>query len=190
MTKSASSASSANGGHSVARGGLDVPSVGCVFDGPRLAAQRASISGELDASRLTRLRDCGCSGGRLWYSIAGKVLGGGEGRSGTPALHVVATGGLEVVCQRCLQPMPMPVDVDVLLELAASRELAEAADDEVDRAVAGCDMDAASLIEDELILALPMVPMHAECAPIESTGAARQSPFAVLAELGKRGTSD
>jgi uncharacterized protein len=68
------------------------------------------------------------------------------------------------VCQRCLGPLQVPVEIDAELQLAESlREISEA-DDEVDRVLASRHMDVGQLVEDEVILALPMVPRHEECA--------------------------
>jgi uncharacterized protein len=92
-----------------------------------------------------------------------------------------------MTCQRCLQPLAVPVEVAAELELAESREAAEAADDEVDRVVASRNMDVAALVEDELLLALPMVAAHEDCPlPAEDDGSA-PSPFAKLAGLRKSG---
>jgi uncharacterized metal-binding protein YceD (DUF177 family) len=54
--------------------------------------------------------------------------------------------------------------VDVELQLAESeREISEA-DDEIDRVLATRKMDVAWLVEDEVILGLPMAARHEECA--------------------------
>jgi uncharacterized metal-binding protein YceD (DUF177 family) len=85
-----------------------------------------------------------------------------------------------------------PVELSVELELAASeREIVEA-DDDVDRVLATNAMDVASLVEDEVLLVLPMAPMHERCEPDAGLRAAdRGAPFAVLAGLRKgRGGDD
>jgi uncharacterized protein len=77
------------------------------------------------------------------------------------------------------------MDVAAVLELAESREAAEAADDAVDRVVASRSMAVAGLVEDELLLALPMVPVHERCEPPAKDDGTKPSPFAVLAGLKK-----
>jgi uncharacterized protein len=68
-------------------------------------------------------------------------------------------------CQRCLDPIRVPIAIDAELQLAESaREIAEA-DDEIDRVLASRRMDIPGLVEDEVILALPMAPRHEECTP-------------------------
>jgi uncharacterized protein len=72
---------------------------------------------------------------------------------------------MELPCQRCLDPIRVPIAIDAELQLAETvREISEA-DDEIDRVLASRRMDVASLVEDEVILALPMAPRHEECAP-------------------------
>jgi uncharacterized protein len=71
------------------------------------------------------------------------------------------------------------------LLLAESEREIEAADDEIDRVLAGNAMDVAQLVEDEVLLALPMAPRHEKCAGSREgaeTGG-RASPFAELAKL-------
>lgn len=73
---------------------------------------------------------------------------------------------MELTCQRCLDPIRVPVAIDAELQLAETvREISEA-DDEIDRVLASRRMDVASLVEDEVILALPMAPRHEECASL------------------------
>jgi len=70
-----------------------------------------------------------------------------------------------MVCQRCLDPIQVPIAIDAELQLAENaREISEA-DDEIDRVIASRHMDVAWLVEDEVILALPMAPRHEECVP-------------------------
>jgi uncharacterized protein len=80
----------------------------------------------------------------------------------------------------------LPLRFEARLELAASEAELLAADDDVDRMVAGREMNVAVLVEDEVILALPMVPKHAQCrAAAETKGGAKPSAFQALAALKK-----
>jgi uncharacterized protein len=73
--------------------------------------------------------------------------------------HLRAT--LRLVCQRCLQPLSCPLDIDVCLGLLLSEEEMERLPQRYDpymfdqRTVA-----LKTIIEDELMLALPLVPLH------------------------------
>jgi uncharacterized protein len=63
--------------------------------------------------------------------------------------------------------MRLEVQVDRPFRFVSSEQAAEAEDDqaEEDLLVATPSFDALTLIEDELILALPLVPRHDDCLP-------------------------
>lgn len=106
------------------------------------------------------------------------------GRQDQLRLRLTAGGKLRMTCQRCLVPVDLPLRASAELELAGSLREIEDAEDDVDRVLASGNLAVASLVEDEIILALPMVPRHAECpegARTEELG--RGSPFAALARL-------
>jgi uncharacterized protein len=76
----------------------------------------------------------------------------------------------------------------VELELATSEQAIAAAEDDVDRVLATRAMDVASLVEDELLLTLPIAPMHERCEPVPAgADSGRASPFAALAGWRKGG---
>ncbi|MCL4798351.1 MAG: DUF177 domain-containing protein [Burkholderiales bacterium] len=154
-------------------------SEGGAIDGLEFARASATRSGVLDPARLPRLKALGCRSAELRYTLRG-----GTSAQGKPMLLVEAAGALELTCQRCLEALRLPVDVCTELELATSQEAIDAADDDVDRVLATRSMPIAELVEDEVILALPMVPMHARCNAAAHRGrAARPSPFAGLAGM-------
>jgi DUF177 domain-containing protein len=156
-------------------------SQGGFIDGPEFARAGATLAGALELGDLPRLSELGCSGARIRYEIRG-----GATAQGRPALHVEATGTLELACQRCLGTVVVPVAVNTELELAASQEALDGAEDDIDRVLATHAMAVAELVEDEVILALPMVPKHAQCpahAEDSDSGGERVSPFAALAAL-------
>jgi len=128
--------------------------------------------------QLPRLAEMQCSTSGLEY-----VLQGGASSFGRPCLRISVRGEMQLVCQRCLGPLPVPVAVDVELELAESlREIAEP-DDDIDRVLASRTMDVGQLIEDEVILALPTVPRHDACGTASAPLQAEESPFGLLAVL-------
>jgi uncharacterized protein len=152
------------------------------IDGPKFAHERSALSGRLSIAALPRLAESGCRSAEIRYTLEGRVDAAGKA-----GLRIKVDGDVEVSCQRCLQGLPVPMSVDADLELTASRDAAEAAEDGVDRVVASRSMSVAELVEDELLLALPMVPMHAGCAAPAKDDGAGPTPFAALAELRKRG---
>lgn len=79
-------------------------------------------------------------------------------------------GELELLCQRCLAPYRLPMDVQLALVLVASEAEANALPDELDALVVDAQrsMHTVDMIEDDLILALPLVPRcerAGECVP-------------------------
>ena len=81
--------------------------------------------------------------------------------------HGEAQATLRLICQRCLEPMDQALAVDRPFRFVSSEQVALDEDDqsEEDLLVASQAFDAMALIEDELILALPLVPRHPECLP-------------------------
>lgn len=103
---------------------------------------------------------------------------------------------LALQCQRCLTAVLEPVVAERDFLFVADEATAEALDEdsEADVLVISRDFDALSLVEDELILALPLVPRHEACpqslpdvAVDEGFEQAseRPNPFAALAALKK-----
>lgn len=104
------------------------------------------------------------------------------------------TGTLYVECQRCLQPLRMDIAHEFKLGMIESEaEIPLLREDEEPLITSGDEMALADIIEDELLLLLPMVPAHpaGECVADagrqteqEDTGE-RENPFARLADLKK-----
>ncbi|HEY9107287.1 MAG TPA: YceD family protein, partial [Roseateles sp.] len=100
----------------------------------------------------------------------------------------------------CLGALAVPLDVDRWIRFVPDAAQAEALDAELEDDVLELQrqMDLRELVEDELLLALPLVPRHEACpeplphADEETVGeeeeAERPNPFAALAAL-KRGGS-
>ena len=161
-------------------------SQGAVIDGLDFARSGATLAGALEISDLPRLAELGCTVAQIQYVIRGAATA-----QGRPGLQIDATGSVELACQRCLEAVAVPVAAHAELELAESQEAVDLADDDIDRVVATRSMAVAALVEDEVILALPMVPKHATCPThTEEQGAAgeRTSPFAALAALRRSRT--
>lgn len=115
-------------------------------------------------------------------------------------LELRARTAIRLECQRCLQPLETVVEFDRPLRFVAGEQEAAAldADSDEDVLVLSRSLDLRELVEDELLLALPLVPRHAACpaplaaaaepAPAEGEAApARPNPFAALAALKKPG---
>ncbi len=112
-------------------------------------------------------------------------------------MHLSAHLDLPVGCQRCLGPVAVPLNVDRWFRFVADEATAEAEDDDCEEDVLALEPkpDLLTLIEDELLMEIPLVPMHETC-PESLPGAAqadsevapaepRPNPFASLAQLKK-----
>ena len=96
-----------------------------------------------------------------------RVCGGQDAR-GRPRLHCTVKAEVEMECQRCLKPVNVTVESDRQIYLAASDAEAERletalADEDIEVLVTGQTLDLAGVVEDEVLLSLPIVPMHDTC---------------------------
>ena len=110
-------------------------------------------------------------------------------------LFLRAQAEVPLVCQRCLQPVAVRVELDRPFRFVADEATAAAQDDEAEEDVlaASRDFDLLDLLEDELLMALPLAPRHEECpvpvrlatadAAYHLAEAERKHPFAVLDQL-------
>lgn len=162
-----------------------------------MAAQGAILEGGLGARDLPR----------VWALVAPQAAAAGElearvivqaGPASRPVVAIAVHGVLALVCQRCLEPVRWPVDVDVALTVvsdeAGTRELADPFDSVLLDAEGMLHLRDA--VEDEILAVLPLAPLHAdlgECrassmaGPEPGPAAQVHRPFADLgALLGRR----
>jgi len=155
------------------------------IDGLAFARSAGVLKGRLGMESLPRLAQSGCSG-----SVVDFVLTGEINERGKPGLRLAVDGSVRLQCQRCLGNLDLSLRLEARLELAASEAEILAADDDMERVVAGREMRVAALVEDEVLLALPMVPKHEQCSAAAGLGAdTKPSAFQALATLKKRSFS-
>jgi uncharacterized protein len=161
----------------------------------RLAEARRLLEGEIPLEQMKRLLP-------LLAGTEGAVhlsLEFGVDTMGLATMRGTAQANLELLCQRCLEAMAWPMELQ--LALAFIRP-------DVDEAgipgpyepyvVESVPLRLSDMIEDEIILALPSIPRHepAECPASEwlqedkaaagevaTDDEQRQSPFSALADL-------
>lgn len=124
-------------------------------------------------------RPNGATSEQLWLSLSAEVA-------------------LPQTCQRCLGPVDVTVAFEREFRFVASEEVAAAEDDasEEDVLVSSRDFNLLELVEDELLMALPVVPKHAVCPGSVKLQAVdpdfveeeqeKPNPFAVLGQLKKK----
>lgn len=109
-------------------------------------------------------------------------------------LHLQAQTSLSLACQRCLAPVDVAVRVDRSFRFVSDEETAAAQDDESEEDVLAIStaFDLAELIEDELLMELPVAPRHEVCPvpvvlavadPELESQAEPENPFELLRKL-------
>ena len=128
------------------------------LDSLQFATAGRNLSGEFTAAESDRLGDIlDPSHGAVQYTLSGGLQGGRP----VLRLHIEATVRLE--CQRCLEPFSMPLTIEPVLLVARDEvELSrwEAEDGLLDAIQADSRLDVQKLVEDEILLGLPLVPRH------------------------------
>jgi uncharacterized protein len=138
----------------------------------------------------------------VWRATGELVDSAGENGKIKPQvwLHVTAQTHLPQTCQRCLGEVSTLLEVERSYRFVADEATAEAQDDacEEDLLAISREFNLLALIEDELLMALPQVPLHDVCPVQPKMGAVdddfefgadadgvagKPNPFAVLASL-------
>lgn len=157
---------------------------------PITAANRGrKLSGHLPVQAFDRL-------GHWLHSSDGELaiaLEFGRDGAGRRSLAASVQGSLELMCERCLRPYHLGIDLDFELMLVESEAEADTLPEEAEPLIVGDvrSMHVTDMIEDDLILALPVVPRcgRADCRSAvelvdsdeaEADAATRQRPFADL----------
>jgi uncharacterized protein len=108
-------------------------------------------------------------------------------------LKLKVDGSLQLLCQRCLGAFEFPLHIEVSLRLAATQFEMDAEPLEAEgpeSILAGKEMRVQALVEDEVLLAMPIAPRHPACAGSKKDAARgvadaadTQTPFAGLRGL-------
>ena len=154
-----------------------------VIDSLEFARNSQQLDGEVQVAKLARLADSLFDGaGELKYQLAG-----GRDTRQRPRLQLTVAGSINLRCQRCLGSLPHPVAVEASLLVLTDEAGGETAEfDDLDGVPADLHTDVWGLIEDEVLLAVPLSPRHPEglCnAAVDTSLDRAPSPFAVLAKL-------
>jgi uncharacterized protein len=111
-------------------------------------------------------------------------------------LELEVDSAIPQICQRCLNLAALPVDFEHSYRFVATEQQAEEEDEasEEDVLVLSKAFNLLELIEDELLMAMPLIPMHETCPeqlpneavdPDFQEGEAKPNPFGALAALKK-----
>lgn len=158
----------------------------------RLAKSGLILEGELPLKTMRRLSEMlHDDGGSVHVKMSfdvDKVLG-------TPYVNGEFITSLPLVCERCSEPMQYEVNIQCSLAMVSNERKIESLAEQYEPWVIDNDdpIILSSIIEDELILAIPLIPKHEHsCLPAEAWFAGEEieedverksSPFAVLSAL-------
>jgi len=97
--------------------------------------------------------------GTLFCRVVGRL-----DQRGSLSLQLTVSGEVQLTCQRCLGSMPYKVEVERTLYLARNEAEMERLDalPDSDAIQAGEILSLVDLVEDEVLLSLPLATMHAE----------------------------
>lgn len=158
-----------------------------LIDPLAFAREGRSLQGEVVVSALDQrvLDSLAEASGTVRYALVGSV-----DKLQRPRLMLTVETEVQVMCQRCLLPMQESIQSDAVITLFTEQDKLDeacAADEELDAVLAEPELDVMALIEDEIIMGLPLSPKHEACGqdPIEPVKADKPNPFAVLAQLKK-----
>ena len=157
------------------------------IDPIRLADEGVRLQGELSVSDMSRLQAFFAPSSRpavvtvdLQFERAAQDVRRMQG-----TIHVRA----EMLCQRCLKPLAVEVTAKPFLTLLQS----DVATDDGETLQVTAPIRLRELVEDELILVMPMFPVHVgtECASLPKVVAVpvtedKENPFAVLQKLSTK----
>jgi len=159
------------------------------IDPLRFAQTGRELEGEILPGGMQRLRkllssDVGTVRIRLVFDLDD---------AGNPRVQGSISATLEVLCQRCMAPMPLSLETRVLLGIVTTEAQANALPDDYEPLLVGSEeVSLTELVEDELLLALPLTALHeqGQCLNVDFTDhvisdepQARENPFSVLAGL-------
>lgn len=156
----------------------------------KFAVHGVKLSGEIPGSAFQRLAEADILVASLHADLDFDV---DEERRRAVRGDVRADVSLQ--CQRCLETMPYLLEVSVNWAVVWSEDQAEKLPSTVEPWIAGEDAeDLYAMIEEELLLALPVAPVHSELCidesllrsgkePVEETSSVKNNPFLALAAL-------
>ena len=151
----------------------------------RLGEQREGVTPVAGFARLAA--EAAKPEGEIRWSFQG-----GRHPRGYPQLNMAVEGEVSLVCQRCLLPFSYGFDAQSVLVLASDEAEADATeetldDESVDVIVGSAALDLLQLVEDEVLLSIPLSPRHPQGPDGGPVPAPEKpdSPFAVLHKLKK-----
>ena len=151
------------------------------------ARTRGLLEGHIDLARMQRLVPLlASSAGEIGWRLSGTI----DAR-GRPAAALSLRGAIVVTCDRCGLKLELPIEFESRFWFAASEAELNAQPIEVgdsEPLLGSRHFSVAQLIEDELILAVPISPRHLHCRAAQEPAldSGRHRPLAPLVALRSR----
>ncbi len=110
-------------------------------------------------------------------------------------IHVKINGNINLICQRCNQPMQHKLSITNTLEVLnniESLQKIELQEEEYDMLVGSENFEIPELIREEILLCLPPFPTHEICVDNQYLAAddGPESPFAILESIKSKSNTD
>ena len=154
-----------------------------IINNLEFAKNQLKLSDDLPANQLPRLAEILSNKEKTCVQFE---LSGDSKQFRQPSLQLTIKANLLVTCQRCLDEMSIHLNLhfDYLISRAEIKESEDT--DEIDWLEENHEMDVGALIEDELLMALPIAPTHDhDCSKQNMQSGDKPNPFAVLKGLIK-----
>jgi uncharacterized protein len=140
----------------------------------KFAKEEQQLSGVLDLAKSERISELDDYSGEIKYSLIGM-----KDELNRPTLQLSIYGIISALCQNCLQKMTIELDNQSQLDHAM---FSEDGSDVEDGVLAETEFDVMQLVEDEVIMLLPLAPKHEECIGL-SYHDEETSPFSELKNI-------
>lgn len=156
--------------------------------------QEAEFSGPVDLDRLPRFSDClATTQCQIWANLRFCI-----NDTGRRVILGDISATAEVTCQRCLEPVSIDLRDEIKLAVLDNEEQLDSLEGRWDPWITeDPKIQLASLVEEQLMLCLPLVSYHPDpncvealgykqpqsAADTEESGAGTENPFAVLKVL-------
>lgn len=155
----------------------------------KLVVSRAQFERLVDEADLPRLQEVATAINEVFADISFD-----RDDQGKPCVTGSMKADIELECQRCLEPVKYPIELQVNLQLVWDEVEAKALPSNREPWITGeGEADLAAILEEELLLALPVVPKHEDaCVPpsllrsgdeLADSEEQTQNPFSVLGDL-------
>ena len=127
----------------------------------RLIEQRRTLTGSLPLAQLPRVQALAVDAAEQEFAVEMIFT---HSSSGLPLIAGSVKGELALTCQRCLEPVYVKVDAALNIVLTTSQTDREPEEEGYELYIVDDErIFVRDFIEDEILLALPVVPRHEAC---------------------------